>query len=284
MGELRLTPRDPALVRHTRSVTRIALLAFAPLACTVAAKPAPPARAQKPTPVAIAPVPAASVAVTEAMPAPRSPFAYANIDPTDDYVVGPPDVRASCEEDLAAAGASFKAASLPVHVQKKGNITCGAPQVVLYKGSPAKISYSPSVMVTCTMALALARFETILQDEAQKTFGKRVTKIHHVGTYACREMAAYKGWVSEHSYANAIDFTDFVLEDGRTVDILKHFAPKLDEAKTKEGAFLRAASKRAYREEVFSTVLTPYFDALHANHFHLDLARFRNDGTSYSGG
>jgi hypothetical protein len=26
-------------------------------------------------------------------------------------------------------------------------------------------------------------------------------------------------------------------------------------------------------------VLTPFFDDLHRNHFHLDLARYRNDGT-----
>jgi hypothetical protein len=30
---------------------------------------------------------------------------------------------------------------------------------------------------------------------------------------------------------------------------------------------------------VFSVVLTPYWDALHRDHFHLDLARYRVDGT-----
>jgi hypothetical protein len=209
---------------------------------------------------------------------PRSPFAYANIDPADDWTVGPPDVRATCEVDLDAAGVKFKTGSLPVHTSKK-NITCGAPQVVTYKGSPAKIGYSPSVMTTCTMALALARFETIVQDEAMRTFNKRVVKINHIGTYACREMAAYKGWVSEHSYANAIDLVSFVLEDGRTIEVLKHFAPAVDPPKTKEATFLRAIARRAFNEEVFSTVLTPYFDKLHANHFHVDLARFRTDGT-----
>ncbi len=29
----------------------------------------------------------------------------------------------------------------------------------------------------------------------------------------------------------------------------------------------------------FSHVLTPFFDAHHENHFHLDLSRFRADGT-----
>lgn len=228
-----------------------------------------PVASAPPTHLEPAPV-VASRAITESKPEPvaRSPFAYANIDPDDDYVVGPPDVRATCEADLAAAGIKFKTASLPVHAQK--NLTCGAPQVVMYQGSPAKIAYSPSVMTTCTMALALARFETILQDEALRAFKKRVVRIHHVGTYACREMAAYKGWVSEHSYANAIDLTDFVLEDGRTLDVLKHF---------KTNDYLQTVTRRAFDEEVFSSVLTPYFDKLHANHFHLDQARFRSDGT-----
>ncbi|MEO8878412.1 MAG: hypothetical protein ABI461_22670, partial [Polyangiaceae bacterium] len=32
-----------------------------------------------------------------APPAPRSPFAYANIDPADDMIVAPPERRANCE-------------------------------------------------------------------------------------------------------------------------------------------------------------------------------------------
>jgi hypothetical protein len=254
------------------------------LGCASAAPTAAPVRAKAKAHIvevavaAIVPPPAASTAAVEAKPAPRSPFAYANIDPDDDWTVGPPDIRATCDAELAAAGISSKTASLPVHPVKK--IQCGAPQVVIYKGSPAKISYSPSVMTTCTMALALARFETIIQDEAKKIFGKRVVKIEHVGTYACREMANYKGWVSEHSYANAIDLTEFVLEDGRTISVLKHFKPQDTVASTKEGQFLRAIASRAFKEETFSTVLTPYFDKLHANHFHLDQARFRSDGTT----
>ena len=256
------------------------------IACGVAPPPLPhaqvmPAMQASPgEPIAL--VPAASSAVAEASPPPpppRSPFAYANIDPADDFVVGPPDVRSTCEDDLAAAGIKFKPVSLPVVTPKKSKITCGAPQVVLYRGSPEKISYQPSVMTTCTMALALARFETFIQDEAKTRFGKRVVTIHHIGTYACREMAAYPGWVSEHSYANAIDLTDFVLEDGRTIAVLEYFKPKVAEATTKEGQFLRAISRRAYDEETFSSVLTPFFDKLHANHFHLDMARFRSDGT-----
>ena len=273
-----------------RSFSRaLALLALSLAACEVASPaPRPVAKTAAPAPALTSSGSVVAAATsdpvessTDAEETPRSPYAYANIDPTDDFVVGPPDVRPTCEDDLAAAGIAFKPAQLPVYVPKKSKITCGAPQVVMYRGSPEKIAYSPAVMLTCTMALALARFETILQDEAVRTFGKRIVKIHHLGTYSCREMAAYPGWVSEHSYANAIDLESFVLADGRTIDVAKDFNPKVDVATTAKGAFLRAVSKRAYEEEVFSSVLTPFFDAHHANHFHVDLARFRSDGTQF---
>ena len=276
-----------------RRLLAVALFGLGALAACEVASPAPqpPPKTAKtaplhsPVPVAAA---VASAALEEASPAPdppppRSPFAYADIDPSDDDVVGPPDVRASCEDDLAAAGIKWKPASLPVYVQKKSKITCGAPQVVYYRGSPAKIAYEPQVMLTCTMALALARFETILQDEAMQRFGKRVVKIHHLGTFSCREMKAYPGWVSEHSYANAIDLDSFLLEDGRTIEVLKDFKPKTAIASTDKGAWLRDVTQRAFKEEVFSTVLTPFFNKVHANHIHVDLARFLSDGTQFWG-
>jgi hypothetical protein len=271
---------------HSRRLVAVAAIAL--VACEVASPASHPvAKTPKntsdPVPHVAAAEAVASVAVEETSPPPppRSPYAYANIDPSDDDVFGPPDVRPTCEDDLAAAEIKFKPASLPVFVSKKSKITCGAPQVVMYRGSPEKIAYEPAVMLTCTMALALARFETIVQDEAMKTFGKRVVKIHHLGTYSCREMAAYPGWVSEHSYANAIDLASFALEDGRTIDVLKDFHPKSALATTDKGEFLRAIAQRAYKEEIFSSVLTPFFNKFHASHFHVDLARFRSDGTQY---
>lgn len=262
------------------------------VACGLATPPpdgAAPLYTVSATPIA-APVEVAPAIASPRPPpplaAPRSPFAYANVDPEDDLIVAPPDARPTCEEELTAAGVVFKKAVLEVHVEtgaRKSKLTCGAPQVVLYQKSPAKIAYEPGVRITCTMALALARFETILQEEAKRSLGKRIVKIHHLGTYNCREMAAYRGWVSEHSYGNAIDFADFVLEDGRTVSVLQRFAPKLEIPRTPESVFLRTSAQRAYREEVFSVVLTPFFDAGHANHFHLDMARYRSDGTQFPG-
>jgi hypothetical protein len=69
------------------------------------------------------------------------------------------------------------------------------------------------------------------------------------------------------------------LSDGRKVSVRRHFG-SLDEAHQQPQAlFLRGLAHRLYDEALFSVVLTPYFDRNHADHFHLDLARYRVDET-----
>ena len=207
---------------------------------------------------------------------------YANEDPADDAVVAPPAPRPSCTQELETAGVRFKATALKVHTEgKKRKLTCGAPDVVTYLGGPEKISYSSAPLVTCAMALALARYETVVQEEAMRTFGARVKRIGHLGTYNCRQMAAFD-MVSEHAYANGIDVATLTLVDGRTVSVLKDFQATDAPPTTKKATFLRAITQRGYDEGIFSNVITEYFDKLHQNHFHLDLARYRVDGSRHA--
>ncbi len=224
--------------------------------------------------------PEADAAVLAPAPAPavRPPGAYANIDPYDDEIVGPPDALPDCEERLAEAGIVSRAGRLAVHTEHR-TLLCGAPQVVTYLRGPGKIAYEPPPLLTCSMALALGSFERIVQEEAERAFHSPVVKIVQLGTYSCREIAAYPGWVSEHSYANAIDVSRFVLKNGKTVEVTRDFDTGDEPPAKRPGAFLRLVSRRAYDEEVFSHVLTPFFNAQHRNHFHLDLARYRGDGT-----
>lgn len=206
----------------------------------------------------------------------RAPREHADEDPTNDAVVGPPDVVADCAERLRAAGVRFSPAELPVRTKRDG-LTCGAEQVVVYERGPTGVRWNASPLVTCGMALALADFERVVEQEAA-VLGQRVVRIEQGGTYNCRKMARYD-WISEHSFANAIDVRSFTLKNGRRVSVEDHFG-KLDrEPKSVEGRFLRSLARRLYDEGVFSVVLTRYFDELHRNHFHLDLARYRVDGT-----
>lgn len=204
--------------------------------------------------------------------------AFADLDPDNDGEVAPPAPIPDCEARLAEAGVVFAPASLPLKTTRAG-FQCGSEQAVRYKRGPGGIRYNSSPVLTCGMALALARFELLLQEEALSLFGRRVARVEHRGTYSCRTMARYRDFVSEHSYGNAIDLFTFTLENGRKVSVLSHFG-KLDvEPERAEARFLRTVARRAYDENVFSVVITPFFDSLHKNHFHLDLARYRVDGT-----
>jgi hypothetical protein len=220
---------------------------------------------------------APSALVTTPVSPNRRPGAYANVDPSDDDVPGPPDELPDCDEQLARAGVTFHNASLPVHHERR--LVCGAPQVVVYTRGPGDIAYSPPPLLTCPMALALASFEQVVQEEARRTLGSPVARIEQLGTYNCREMAAYPGWVSEHAYANAIDLARFTLRNGVSITVLRDFDRGDAPPSRPAGGFLRTVSQRAFDEEIFSHVLTPFFDAHHRDHFHLDLARYRGDGT-----
>ncbi|HEY5241239.1 MAG TPA: extensin family protein [Polyangiaceae bacterium] len=265
---------------------RSRVLAFSLLlAACDAAPPATPASTMPvPTPAPVAARSPAPVVqggpVDPTAPAPtKRPGAFANDDPGDDLVVGPPDVLADCDDQLVKAGVDYRVATLPVHAERRSKILCGAPQVVIYAHGPGGITYSPSPLLTCSMALALASFEKVVQEEAARAFHSPVVRIDQLGTYSCREIIAYPGWVSEHSYANAIDLARFTLKNGVTVDVQRDFDLGAEQPRRPAGAFLRAVSQRAYDEDIFSHVLTPFFNAAHRNHFHVDLARYRGDGT-----
>lgn len=199
----------------------------------------------------------------------------ADVDPHNDQVVAPPEIIPDCEERLARAKVRFRRAALPLKRQGRGPV-CGAEQAVVYDAGPLGVRYGSAPLVTCGMALALASFEHVLVEESLAAFGKRVVAVQHGGTYSCRKMARFATLVSEHSYANAIDLKSFRLENGRTISVLRHYGSAPGRP---EGEFLRKLASRLYDEKLFSVVLTEHFDALHKDHFHLDLARYRVDGT-----
>ena len=229
-------------------------------------------------PIEAAPIEPAPVEPTPIEPAPTKSYGHADLDPLNDLQIGPPPPLPDCEERLATAGVTFKPARIGTSRKIDGVPTCGAEQVVRFKRGPGKIAYSSSPLLTCTMALALADFEQVVQEEAERELGSRVARIEHLGTFNCRKMALYD-LISEHSYANGIDIRRLVLADGRVVDVLKHFRPEDADAPDVRGTFLRKLANRLFDEQVFSNVVTPYFDSAHRNHIHVDLGRYRVDGS-----
>lgn len=131
------------------------------------------------------------------------------------------------------------------------------------------VPYSGSFQATCAMTAALYWWEADLQRLAAEHLGTELTRIDHLGSYACRNVnSAESGRRSQHATANALDIAGFRLADGRTVSILLDWGDD-----TPEGRFLAAAHDAACG--YFNTVLGPDYNSLHANHFHLDLGRAR---------
>jgi hypothetical protein len=106
-----------------------------------------------------------------------------------------------------------------------------------------------------------------------------VRSVEQLGTYNCRNMAAYPDLVSEHSFANAIDISAFVFQGGRRVSVERDWVRAERPAGSSAALFLRRVTRRLFDEHVFSVVLTPSFDRHHRNHLHLDGAAYTLDGT-----
>lgn len=124
-----------------------------------------------------------------------------------------------------------------------------------------------SEKITCGMSAALAMWLAHeVRSAAQAILKSDVRSIRHLGVYACRNILGspkFKGFRSQHATANAIDIEGFVLADGRTISILKHWKGNGAEAR-----FLRAVHDRACR--YFRVALGPDYNEAHANHFHFD--------------
>ncbi len=131
------------------------------------------------------------------------------------------------------------------------------------------IGFQPSGPVTsCPVAAALALWERdIVQPAALEHLGRPVAVISHAGSYSCRRIyGRSEGGFSEHAGANAFDVLGFRLADGRVVSVLRDW-PGGDP----ESAFLRDVRDGAC--DLFATVLSPDYNAAHADHLHLDQAR-----------
>jgi hypothetical protein len=121
------------------------------------------------------------------------------------------------------------------------------------------------VLTDCAVALRLAIWEAHGLQPAAAQMNTDVTWIDQVGSFNCRAMRTQDGdsgrW-STHATAEAIDVSGFRLGDGRKLSLARDWNSPEPVAK-----FLRAARDSAC--DAFATTLGPDYNALHADHFHL---------------
>ncbi|MBP7337614.1 extensin family protein [Niveispirillum sp.] len=136
------------------------------------------------------------------------------------------------------------------------------------------LRYQSRVTATCPVLAGLVLYERhVLIPAAERHLGSKPVSVRHLGTYACRAVRTDRGEGgrrSQHATANAIDIAAITLADGRETVLARDWAE--GDGAGPRALFWRDAHKGACG--IFRTVLGPEYNALHRDHFHLDMARF----------
>lgn len=147
-----------------------------------------------------------------------------------------------------------------------GDGVCRASQRMLLTGNKFVPTMRPAGAAPgCAVTAAMMLWNRdVVQPLATRHFGQAVVMLENLGSYNCRKIAGQQGQ-SQHSTANAIDISAFVLADGTRVALVNDWEPG-----DKRSEFLHEVRDASCG--LFSTVLSPDYNAAHADHFHLDMA------------
>jgi hypothetical protein len=165
---------------------------------------------------------------------------------------------AECRAVLERSGVAFTA--LPAAgegaCRREDRTVLG--EAALAPGAPA---------ATCAVDAAMVLWlRQGVQPAAEALLGSPVARVEHFGAYNCRRLYGRdEGPWSEHATGNAIDIAAFVLVDGRRISVVRDWT-----ASSEEAVFLRRARDEAC--EMFGMVLSPDYNAAHADHLHFDQA------------
>lgn len=148
-----------------------------------------------------------------------------------------------------------------------GKGVCRASQRMIFTGNDFFPTMNPAgAAPSCAVSAGMILWQRdVVGPAAEVLFGQNMARIENMGSYNCRSVRGGSS-PSQHSNANAIDISAFILADGTRISVLDHW----DDMGAK-GDFLRAVRDGAC--DIFTTTLSPDYNAAHANHFHLDLAQ-----------
>jgi hypothetical protein len=191
-----------------------------------------------------------------------------NVVHSDNNSFATPEARI-CLGNLKAASVRFQ--SLPNQNYSGGCRTIDTVKLLDFGTDATNLG-----AMTCPLASnfsAWARYA--VRPAAKQYLGSELVRIETMGTYSCRNInGGRSGRLSEHARANAVDISAFVLQDGRRISVLNGW-----NGSQSERDFLRRIRASACKR--FGTVLSPDYNAAHANHLHFDMAKSMKDGSSY---
>ncbi|WP_298914093.1 extensin family protein [uncultured Algimonas sp.] len=176
--------------------------------------------------------------------------------------VSPPEVCMDLARDIEA----FR--SIPSE-PKTATEPCGWDVARLVYGSGATVLSPGEANMQCPLSVATFLWLREVDALARDRFGQPLVKVHHMGSFSCRRVRGNSsGRWSEHAFANAWDVAAFELADGRLIRVLSGW----DGEDKDDRRFLRDVRQEACR--VFNVVLSPDYNAAHADHFHLDMGPY----------
>ncbi|MCC2602081.1 extensin-like domain-containing protein [Sphingopyxis yananensis] len=179
-----------------------------------------------------------------------------------------PAKLADLTQDEAACFAVMDAAQVSYERRPVvGEGSCRASQRMIMSDKRLFPAMTPArAAPSCAVSAGMILWQRdVVGPMAHAFFGQKVVRVENLGSYNCRNIAGASAR-SEHSRANAIDISAFVLADGTRISLKDDWADDGD-----KGAFLRSVRDGAC--DIFTTTLSPDYNAAHADHFHLDLAQ-----------
>lgn len=169
----------------------------------------------------------------------------------------------ACLAALRRSNATFKI--VPVHTETFRPGCELHDTVIVSKLSRATIA--PEEM-RCDVALRIYLLERHdIQHLARRHFGKDVSELLDFGSYSCRNIQG-SSRLSEHATANAFDLAGFKLTGGKAVTLKQGW-----NGDAASHNFLRSLRIRSCL--LFNMVLSPDYNADHADHFHFDMGLWR---------
>jgi hypothetical protein len=173
--------------------------------------------------------------------------------------------HAACRTFLRSSDVDF----VEVPDRSEGGFCTIDDAIRLKSGGPPLYPNTP--ILSCPVAAGLVIWHRkTLTVAAEQSVGAKLTKINHLGSYACRRQYGRKtGLVSEHASANALDVSGFGFSNGKTISVLGDWQTT---PQTPDARFLERAHGGACG--LFKVVLGPEANAAHANHFHVDMGPF----------
>lgn len=209
------------------------------------------------------------IARPEDVPPPYAPWQPLQIRAETTFVSKFKVMRAASSPTLCVAALANAGTAIPAVAAHEYSAQCHIRGAV----RPERLTRARMVpeRMQCTIALRLAMWEHhALQPAARRHLGVEVAEITHFGAYSCRPLRTSRGnstRMSQHATANAFDISGFVLSDGRRITLQRGWTGGEPEA-----AFLRDA--RDGLCDWFRVTLSPDYNALHADHFHVDQGPF----------